>query len=49
MDKKMPVKASPYRHQQEAHEFVCHLFGLTEGGDEESSMRSRGAALLMEM
>lgn len=40
----MPVKAKPYRHQQEAFDFVCKLFGLTDG-----QQRSSGAALLMEM
>lgn len=33
-----------YRHQQEAFDFVCRLFGLTDG-----QQRSSGAALLMEM
>ena len=28
----MPVKGQPYRHQQEAFEFACRLFGLMEGG-----------------
>ena len=41
---KMPVKAKPYRHQQDAFDFVCRLFGLTDG-----QKRSNGAALLMEM
>lgn len=41
---KMPVKAKPYRHQQDAFDFVCRLFGLTDG-----KMRSNGSALLMEM
>ena len=36
----MPVRASPYAHQQEAFEFVTRLF--TEDA-------SPGAALLMEM
>ena len=40
----MPVKAKPYKHQQEAFDFVCRLFGLTDG-----KKRSPGAALLMEM
>ena len=40
----MPVKAKPFRHQQEAFDFVCRLFGLTDG-----QQRSSGAALLMEM
>lgn len=41
---KMPVKAKPYHHQQEAFDFVCRLFGLTDG-----KQISPGAALLMEM
>ena len=41
---KMPVKAKPYRHQQDAFDFVCRLFGLMDG-----KKRSKGAALLMEM
>ena len=45
----MPVRAQPYKHQQKAYEFVCRLFGLAEGGDDNHSIRSRGAALLMEM
>lgn len=40
----MPVKVKPYKHQQEAFDFVCWLFGLTDG-----KKRSPGAALLMEM
>lgn len=40
----MPVKARPYRHQQDAYDFVCKLFGLTDG-----EPTSTGAALLMEM
>lgn len=40
----MPVKVRPYRHQQAAFDFVCRLFGLLPSG-----VRSRGAALLMEM
>lgn len=40
----MPIKAIPYRHQIEAFNFVCELFGLTP-----ALKTSRGAALLMEM
>lgn len=40
----MPVRATPYRHQREAFDFVCGLFGLLP-----SERHSRGAALLMEM
>ncbi len=40
----LPIKAKPYRHQIEAFEFVCSLFGLKS-----TQAISRGAALLMEM
>lgn len=40
----MPVRAIPYRHQREAFDFVCGLFGLIP-----AKRRSHGAALLMEM
>ena len=29
----MPIKATPYRHQIEAFNFVCGLFGLLPGGE----------------
>ena len=46
----MPVRAQPYKHQQEAFALVCRLFGvLPKGGDDTPSIISRGAALLMEM
>lgn len=41
---RMPIKVTPYDHQQKAYEFTCGLFGLTP-----SAVHSRGAALLMEM
>lgn len=40
----MPIRATPYRHQREAFEFACRLFGLTNG-----NALSKGIALLMEM
>lgn len=40
----MPITVTPYDHQRRAFEFVCGLFGLEDG-----RLRSRGAALLMEM
>ena len=40
---KMPIRASPYKHQHAAFEYVCELYGLT------GKLKSRGAALLMEM
>jgi len=46
MQTKMPIRAAPYRHQQEAYGFTCRLF---EGGDANHSISGRGAALLMEM
>lgn len=45
----MPIKATPYKHQCEAFDFACELFGLSEGGDAPVSIRSAGCALLMEM
>jgi hypothetical protein len=46
----LPIKAKPFKHQIEAYRFVLSLFGIAEGGDvEHISIRSRGAALLMEM
>lgn len=46
----MPIKAVPYRHQIEAFNFVCEMFGLMpEGGAGEFPVRSAGCALLMEM
>ena len=46
----MPVKVTPYRHQQEAFDFVCRSFGLLpepEAGP--PATKSSGCALLMEM
>ena len=46
----MPIKAMAYRHQTEAFNFVCEMFGLMpEGGAKEFPARSAGCALLMEM
>jgi len=45
----MPIRAQPYKHQQEAFGLACRLFGLPEGGDDTPSIISRGTALLMEM
>ncbi len=39
----LPVKAAPYRHQQEAFSFACDLLGLN------GEATSPGIALLMEM
>jgi len=40
----MPIKAAPYKHQREAFELACRLFGLAG-----ERTISQGAALLMEM
>ena len=45
----MPIKAKAYKHQQEAYELACRLFGLHEGGDVQTSISGRGTAFLMEM
>lgn len=31
---KMPIKVTPYRHQEEAFKFVCECFGLTKSEGE---------------
>lgn len=33
----MPIRATPYRHQIEAFNFVCALFGLVEGGERDEA------------
>lgn len=33
----MPIRATPYRHQIEAFNFVCGLFGLLPGGERDGS------------
>jgi hypothetical protein len=43
----LPIKATPYKHQKEAYEFACRLFGVAEGGD--APPISEGVAYLMEM
>lgn len=40
----MPIKVKPYKHQIDAFDFVCGLFGVPS-----SQIMSQGAALLMEM
>ena len=45
----LPIRAAPYQHQRDAYHFACGLFGLSEGGDAQHSIGSRGTALLMEM
>jgi len=47
MNQSMPIRAAPYKHQREAFDFACRLFGLTGGGD--VVLISRGCAYLMEM
>lgn len=41
----MPIKAKPYRHQEEAYDLVCARFGILQPG----KALSNGIALLMEM
>lgn len=41
----VPIRATPYRHQIEAFNFACGLFGILPGSRKESG----GCALLMEM
>lgn len=36
----MPIRATPYRHQIEAFNFVCGLFGLLPGGDWDGDKRN---------
>lgn len=31
----MPIKATPYKHQRDAFELACRLFGLRGGGEED--------------
>ena len=45
----MPVRAKPYKHQQEAFDFCSRVFGLLRDGGVSPPEGSRGAALLMEM
>jgi len=58
---RMPIRATPYRHQQEAFEFALRLFGelppVEEKADakevmpmtNELQMRSSGCAILADM
>ena len=41
----MPIKATPFKHQRDAFDFACGLFGLTG----QPGARSPGVAYLMEM
>jgi SNF2 family DNA or RNA helicase len=43
LDRSLPVKAVPYRHQREAFAFACRLLGLS------GTAKGGAAALLMEM
>jgi len=54
----MPIKANPFKHQRDAYDFACGLFGLSEGGDGRpisiqefvgSLRKCPGCAFLMEM
>lgn len=35
----MPIRDTPYRHQIEAFNFVCALFGLVAGGERDGAGR----------
>ena len=35
---KMPIRASPYKHQIEAFNFALKVFGVEGGNDEKSQM-----------
>lgn len=45
----LPIRAKPYRHQIEAYQYACGLFGLPVDGNTPPAMKSGGCALLMEM
>ena len=46
----MPIKATPYRHQMEAFNYVCWAFGLArDNAPPPPAIQSAGWALLMEM
>lgn len=46
----MPIKATPYRHQIEAFNYVCWAFGLArDNAPPPPAIQSAGWALLMEM
>ena len=41
METKMPIRAAPFKHQQQAFEFCCRLFGLAEGGEDDDQSKMR--------
>ena len=45
----MPIKATPYRHQIEAFNFVCGLFGLLPGGERDGPDDSDVQPVLTEL
>ena len=45
----MPIKATPYRHQTEAFNFVCGLFGLLPGGDRDAPSDSEMSPVRAEL
>ena len=47
MQKSMPIKVKPYKHQREAYDFALRLFGVSEGG--EAVPVSKGCFYLMDM
>jgi len=42
---KMPIRAAPYKHQQEAFEFACRFFGLLEKKQASSICENRNNAV----
>ncbi|MBQ1491010.1 MAG: hypothetical protein IIZ39_03545 [Blautia sp.] len=38
----MPVRAKPYKHQQEAFDFCCRVFGLLEEGGDSGNGKGGG-------
>lgn len=42
---KMPIKAIPYQHQEEAFKFVCECFGLTRSEGELNEQNGQSVSL----
>lgn len=45
----MPIKATPYRHQIEAFNFVCGLYGLLPGGDRDGPSNGEMSSVRAEL
>ena len=46
---KMPIKAIPYQHQEEAFKFVCERFGLTKSESELNEQNDQSIVQHMNM